>query len=562
MSDLSIREILEQVSRGQIRIPAFQRGFVWEPDRVAYLMDSIHKKYPFGSLLFWRTREVLKFDRKLGPFELPSPVVDYPVDYVLDGQQRLTSIFCVFQSGMEIPKDTPWLPIFFDMEAEPTAQDSQFVALAPENADQQRYFPLSVLFETVAYRKATEALDVGKIEKIDKMQEIFKEAKIPVQTSNTEDKATVAIIFERVNRQGVELDTLQLLSAWTWSEEFQLQDQFLELSDDLGPFGFEEVGADSNLLLRCCSAILKQDASPQALMSMNGADVRSSFEEVVNGVKYSVDYLRSNFCVETLNNLPFPTLLVPLSVFFAVPGNKEAPITDAQRSKINRWFWRACFSRRYSSAVLRNLNADIEQMMALRRDRDSTLGEFQVTISPDFFVENAFGLNNVNTKTFILMLAGCSPRSFISGAAVNLAETLKAANRTEYHHMMPRAFLKESKQNRWNDSVLANMCFLSRADNRELGGTAPSAYRTKMPGDVTAILESSVSSEVLFTDRFEDFIKDRAIRLTKVAASLCEIERSRASWESIINQVLDIGVVSRIHEISRLAQFLSDSEEQ
>jgi len=48
MADLSIREILEQVTRGQIRIPAFQRGFVWEPDRVAYLMDSIYKKYPFG----------------------------------------------------------------------------------------------------------------------------------------------------------------------------------------------------------------------------------------------------------------------------------------------------------------------------------------------------------------------------------------------------------------------------------------------------------------------------------------------------------------------------------
>ena len=83
MEDLSIREIVEQVGRGQIRIPAFQRGFVWEPERVAYLMDSIYKGYPFGSLLFWRTKEKLKFDRDLGPFTLPSPKEDYPVDYVL-----------------------------------------------------------------------------------------------------------------------------------------------------------------------------------------------------------------------------------------------------------------------------------------------------------------------------------------------------------------------------------------------------------------------------------------------------------------------------------------------
>ena len=43
MPELTIREILDLVPRGQIRVPAFQRGFVWDPDQVAYLMDSIYK---------------------------------------------------------------------------------------------------------------------------------------------------------------------------------------------------------------------------------------------------------------------------------------------------------------------------------------------------------------------------------------------------------------------------------------------------------------------------------------------------------------------------------------
>ena len=137
MPELSIREILEQVSKGQIRIPAFQRGFVWEPERVAYLMDSIYKKFPFGSVLFWRTREILKFDRKLGPFELPNPPEDYPVDYVLDGQQRITSIFGVFQTDLDQPtEDMNWLPIYFDPSAEGGAQESQFVALSGTKVDQ------------------------------------------------------------------------------------------------------------------------------------------------------------------------------------------------------------------------------------------------------------------------------------------------------------------------------------------------------------------------------------------------------------------------------------------
>lgn len=551
MADLSIREILEQVSRGQIRIPAFQRGFVWEPERVAYLMDSIYKKYPFGSLLFWRTREKLKFDRKLGPFELSEPKADYPIDYVLDGQQRVTSIYGVFQLDQPQPTaNENWLPIYFDLSAEPTAQDSQFIALPPDKVDFEKHFPLSALYNTVAYRKANECRKDEVIQRIDKMQEIFKEMKVPVQTSTTDDKATVAIVFERVNRQGVELDTLQLLSAWTWSEEFQLQEQFAELADELTPFGFEEIGADTNLLLRCCSAILKGDASPQALMSIKGSEVRKEFDKVINGVKYAVDYLQTNFLVEKLNNLPFTTLLVPLSVFFAVPGNREAPYSDRQRRKINRWFWRASLSKRYSSAVLRNLNTDIQQMRVLRDEGDSGLGEFAVNISPDFFLWNEFGPNNVNTKTFILLLASKGPHSFISGQPVDLAKTLKEANRTEFHHLMPRAFLKATRQGQWaepdpsrdideiyflkhrfNESMLANFAFLSRSDNREIGGVAPSLYKAKMPQDTSTILERSLTSDALFTDDLVTFITDRADRLARAAAELCGTERATASLQ-------------------------------
>src|SRR6478672_6002931 len=113
MEALTVREIVDQIYRGQIRIPAFQRGFIWEPDRVAYLMDSIHKQFPFGSLLFWRTKEKLKVERDLGPFKLPEPKADYPIDYVLDGQQRVTAIFGVFQTDLPMVNPIAWENIYF-----------------------------------------------------------------------------------------------------------------------------------------------------------------------------------------------------------------------------------------------------------------------------------------------------------------------------------------------------------------------------------------------------------------------------------------------------------------
>jgi hypothetical protein len=518
---ISIRDILSDVAKGQIRIPAFQRGFVWEPDRVAYLMDSLYKGYPFGSVLFWRTKEQLKVERDLGPFKLPDPKVDYPIDYVLDGQQRITSIFGVFQTELEnVNTDVFWQDVYFDLSSTDNPQDAQFLALPPSDVDPVIHFPLKVLFDSVAYRKATNAYQDQTLERIDRMQAIFKECLIPTQVSTTEDKATVALIFERVNRQGVPLDTLQLLSAWTWSEEFQLQEEFQNLSEDLKPFGFSDIGEDTNLILRCCSAILTDDAAPEKLLTLNGQVVRENFGRITNGLKYAVDYLRKHLGVFSVANLPYSTMLVPLSVFFAVDGNKESSYTDEQRIRIDRWFWRAAFSRRYSSAVLRNLNADVQAMKKLRDGTGATLGDFSLNLSAEFFTENHFVIGNVNTKTFILLLAQEKPKSFISGAPVDLAATLKDSNRTEFHHLMPRSFLKSSDQLKPSENVLANFAFLSRSDNRAIGGVAPSIYLDKIGGSLEDVLSSALCPDVLFSDNYSQFIAIRKGMLAEKAAKL------------------------------------------
>lgn len=461
MDSLTIREVIDTVLRGQIRIPAFQRGFVWEPERVAYLMDSIYKRYPFGSLLFWRTNEQLKCERELGPFDLPPPTADYPIDYVLDGQQRVTSIFGVFQTELPVLRPELWREIYFDLGATESAQEAQFCALLPSEITEDRHFPLKTLFDTTAYRRATAPLDESTAKRVDDMQSVFKEMRIPIQMFKTEEKAAVAIIFERVNRQGVPLDTLQLLAAWTWSEEFQLHAQFEDLADQLAPFGYKDVGVDANLLLRCCSAILHGDASPESLMKLNGGEVRERFSEVINGVKGAVDYLRTNCRVHSLDYLPFATILVPLSVFFATPGESETKYTDDQRTVINRWFWRTAFSKRYASAVLRNLNADIDEMRKLRDGKPSALGGFPVSIQDSFFTESGFTMGTANTNTFVLLLAQQSPRSFISGAPIDLSDKLRKSNRAEFHHLMPKAFLEKSGQGGLGSPVncLANFAF-------------------------------------------------------------------------------------------------------
>jgi len=203
---LHIRKIMEELVAGRMRVPNFQRGFVWNPERVSYLMDSIYKGYPFGSILLWRTKQELAHERDLGPFKLPHNDPSYPTDYILDGQQRITSIFGVFQTDIQLDKRPLWASIYYDLLTPENAQDSSFMALQDDEVDKSRHFPISCLFDPVAYRKETDGYSEDMIQRIDKLQARFKEALIPVQTITTEDKTAVAIVFERVNQRGVELD--------------------------------------------------------------------------------------------------------------------------------------------------------------------------------------------------------------------------------------------------------------------------------------------------------------------------------------------------------------------
>jgi hypothetical protein len=515
----SIRRLIESVSEGRVRIPAFQRGFVWDADRVAQLMDSIYKGYPFGALLFWRTRAELKTERDLGPFSLPERPDDYPIDYVLDGQQRLTSIFGVFQTELVPKLKAEWADIYFDFQVSADAQDSLFVPLNPEEADPARYFPLNVFFDASKYGTTFRALPGGITPKIDDLYSRFKEVDIPVQTFTTDDRAGVAIVFERVNRLGVELDTLQLLSAWTWSDNFDLQRRFSELSEELEPFGFKGVGEDVTLLLRCCAAVVDGDASPKTLVSLNGTKVREQFSHVVNGIKGAIDFIRRELKVQKLDNLPHATLLVPLTVFFAAADGKSVKTSDRQRKVLLRWFWKSCFSARYGRVVQRNLQVDIEEVAKLKNGEKSTLDDIPAHVDERFFLENAFNLNAVSSKTFVLLLAQEHPLSFVSGGSVDLSDALRSYNRNEFHHLFPQSYLRSRKVPRDKQSPLANLCFINAIDNKVLGGVAPSLYELYVSPD-PAVLARALCPQELFSDSYESFLKIRAGMLVGAANKL------------------------------------------
>ncbi len=149
----------------------------------------------------------------------------------------------------------------------------------------------------------------------------------------TEEKDKIASVFERINRKGIPLDTFQLLTAWTWSEDFELKQQFEELAAELEPFGFMDIGEDTDLILRRAAAVIIGRESAESLFNVSGTQVRNSLPLVKKGIKSSIDFLKGNLNIQKLDNLPYSTLLIPLTAFFSGPEDEQfSPVASHHKN--------------------------------------------------------------------------------------------------------------------------------------------------------------------------------------------------------------------------------------
>jgi hypothetical protein len=110
----SIATLITGIKNGEIKVPQFQRKFVWKDDQALDLLDSLANNYPVGSLLLWRTKDKLLAERNIGEFQLPSTDDMEPTDYVLDGQQRLTVIY----SCLGADEQEGGFAVLYDLEEE------------------------------------------------------------------------------------------------------------------------------------------------------------------------------------------------------------------------------------------------------------------------------------------------------------------------------------------------------------------------------------------------------------------------------------------------------------
>ena len=278
---------MDDVSSGRLKIPQFQREFVWEIKKSASLLDSIVKGYPIGTFIFWKTKERLRSVKNIGNLDLPEPAKGDYVNFVLDGQQRITSLFAALK-GEKINrngKEEDFSEIYIDLEAK---EDEKIVTTEIVGKDKSQIIRLRDLL----YGDLTSLTEYPK-----KYHPILAEYKKRIESYNysviqvNEVPIDVATeIFTRINVGGKPLSLFEIMVAknYDYDKNFELAEKFDLLIDSLKNVDYETLSDAS--VLQIISLVLKKECKRKVILKLDKEEFINIWEAVIDAIERAVDY--------------------------------------------------------------------------------------------------------------------------------------------------------------------------------------------------------------------------------------------------------------------------------
>lgn len=474
-------KVMHGIELGTLKIPQFQRDFVWPREKSAKLIDSILKGYPIGTFILWKTKEQLRFVKNIGGQELPpTPKGDY-AEQVLDGQQRLTSLYAACK-GLTIHRDgrdDDFREIYIDLDAD-TQDDAEaaIVAIMPQGevasveSDGRCVRLVDLLdgdFDLLAN------LSRPRREKLQHYQKRIQTYQFSVILLQDAPIDVATEVFTRINVTGQALSVFEIMVAKTYDHEsgFDLAERFNALRSKLESVDYGTLPPTA--LLQLASLLMVGECQKQDILRLNTADFRKHWPEVEEAVESACDYFRGYFRIPVSKLLPYASLVIPFGYFFARNG---MPPKGEQRKWMRELFWRISLSGRYTSAVETKLAADIKRVDAVLKDQEPAFDE-GVDLTAEAIENNGyFNTGRSFIKAVLCLYAYQQPESFASGAKVHIAnDWLKRANSKNYHHFFPRAYLKKQGEDKFWINHVGNITIVDDYLNkREIKAKAPALY--------------------------------------------------------------------------------------
>lgn len=339
-----LHQVLDQIAKGELLIPDFQRPNRWEDDQRRELLRSVSHGYPIGALMVWRTTKALKTANAIGDRIPPRDSSAAVRQYLLDGMQRVSTLFATLWSPPRGQADLPATPphrsetprwrLGYHLDKE----EWIFMEDADE-AELTLVVPGRILLtgtELIRFqRKIKHPQADDLIERADQIANAIREYKIailPLVGDSVEDAAKT---FALVNRQGTVMTDLDLIHALTWSETFNLRDLVDQAQSKLHDIGWSTF--DEKYFLSVLRGALDLD-----LYSGDAEEVSTSvktepaiIDRVITAIRTAAEFLRDHCDVVTLDLLPYSYQAVLLAdIFYRHPHP-----SDELKHQLVRWFW-------------------------------------------------------------------------------------------------------------------------------------------------------------------------------------------------------------------------------
>ena len=511
--------LMDDVSTGRLKIPQFQREYVWDMQKSAKLLDSIVKGYPVGTFIIWKTKERLRSVRNIGDLDLPEPDKGDYVNFVLDGQQRITSLVAALK-GETIKRSGGREEDFSKIAVDLEAEENEPVVKISDNRSEQH---TTVQLKTLLYGGfiALTKYDVKyhkKLEDYKKRIETYNYSVIQVSDTPI-DVATE--IFTRTNEGGTRLSTFEIMVAKTYDydKNFDLSEKFKALIENLGDVDYETLPDSS--VLQIVSLVLTNECKRKIILSLKKEKIIEVWDDVMDAIKLAVDYLRDYYRIPVSNLLPYKTLVVPFAYFFYKHGDK--PYGNKQKY-LTDFFWRISLSGRYSSAVESKLAQDVKRIDKILNNE---LPEYDWPIdsSTDFIKRNGwFSVGRSYIKAILCIYAHHEPKSFDNNVRVNISNSwLKQANSKNYHHFFPKAYLKRLGVDDEEINHVLNITIVDDFLNkRKIKDAPPSKYMDEFRNHNPQISETMKTHLIgdlddfgVWSNNYKRFLSKRACMLSK-----------------------------------------------
>ena len=367
--------LFTEIDTGYIKIPKFQREFIWSKNQTGKLIDSIIKGFPIGTFIFWKTRDELRHIKNIGNANLPKKKAGDAVSYVLDGQQRITSLFAV-KKGLIITKDgkeIDYKDISIDLSFDPDTDDQVVVS---DPTDDIQYISIYKLLNG-SLTDFFDQYDKNEIKKIEIYQKRLTTYDFSTILINEYPIDIACEIFTRINTGGLELTLFEIMVAKTYDQDkdFDLSIEYDLLVDDpnskndLHHAGYDTI--PSSTMLQCLAACIIKEIKRKSILKLDKNKVIKSWPQVKDSIFHSVDYFRSRYRIPVSRLLPYSILLVPFCYFFY--KNKGKPPNALQNKLLAQYFWWASLSSRFVSGVEGKISQDLKRIDMILKDENVQL---------------------------------------------------------------------------------------------------------------------------------------------------------------------------------------------